>query len=742
MPKVKPLTEVENIPVFIQQVNSNFEKVEEALENTISRDGSTPNEMNAALDMNGQDIINIGGVSFVDSPYRPITQQDYDDMMQAKADAEDAAASAALYGPLTFPSASAFFASSAPDASMIGKRAGTQDGLAWDIVAAGTGDLDHPVTGVGVRVVPSAGYYPFDAFGAKGDGVSDDYAVFKLVASLAENRKGFGLRFGAGKTYFIGKILGIDAGADHIRWTNIEFLDIDLNGSTVRSNGDYHRDVITKRQVMPFLVSDCKYVRIANGDIDGSNYETTRAAVAETLCHGIRAASEMVLLENLDVHHWISDGIYCGGTGNANTAYYSPRGIFLNNVRSRNNARQALSVTMGAMLYAVNCEFLHSGFTGEAGGETEGGYERHQPAAGVDIEPDVYNTRSIDNGFIGFYRFENCRFAGNYNYQFLCAHPSRQESVRLKNCIVDGRRADGGYHNSQYQFWPISRDTIVEGCTIYGNVSGVSVSNTSPRDGLMKFRDCTFYAEDHLTVANNRAFGAASNYIDIDVQDCRFIWRSKLVAGSSGTHGFPYFEQTTSNRCKFRNNEIIVPEWAHPYAAGVSATKAWALSKFTNITNQGGNTFEVRDVVDGIWSAGQRVMQGAWLRNGSNVYEAQQTGQMGTTAPTHTSGTESDGLIEWKWLPRFTEDEAFYTLYSSPVSIEGDIYPDKTKFRVGSSGAFNSPHYAGNARKRGTTAQRPASPSDGQTYFDTTVSALIVATNAGTWVKASDGSSV
>lgn len=68
MPKIKPLTEVENIPAFIQQVNSNFEKIEEALDNTVSRDGSIPNEMNAALDMNGQNIINIGGVSFVDGP--------------------------------------------------------------------------------------------------------------------------------------------------------------------------------------------------------------------------------------------------------------------------------------------------------------------------------------------------------------------------------------------------------------------------------------------------------------------------------------------------------------------------------------------------------------------------------------------------------------------------------------------------------------------------------------------------
>jgi len=43
-------------------LNSNFAALREALLNTLSRDGSTPNAMNADLDMNGNEIVNAGGL--------------------------------------------------------------------------------------------------------------------------------------------------------------------------------------------------------------------------------------------------------------------------------------------------------------------------------------------------------------------------------------------------------------------------------------------------------------------------------------------------------------------------------------------------------------------------------------------------------------------------------------------------------------------------------------------------------
>ena len=51
-------------------LNDNFEALQEAFDNTISRDGSTPNTMSADLDMNNNDIINasslvVGGVDYL-----------------------------------------------------------------------------------------------------------------------------------------------------------------------------------------------------------------------------------------------------------------------------------------------------------------------------------------------------------------------------------------------------------------------------------------------------------------------------------------------------------------------------------------------------------------------------------------------------------------------------------------------------------------------------------------------------
>ena len=43
-------------------LNSNFSALREALDNTLSRDGSTPNAMGADLDMNGNEIVNASGL--------------------------------------------------------------------------------------------------------------------------------------------------------------------------------------------------------------------------------------------------------------------------------------------------------------------------------------------------------------------------------------------------------------------------------------------------------------------------------------------------------------------------------------------------------------------------------------------------------------------------------------------------------------------------------------------------------
>ena len=44
------------------QLNENFSNIQTSFNNTLSLDGSTPNAMQANIDMNNQDIINVKGI--------------------------------------------------------------------------------------------------------------------------------------------------------------------------------------------------------------------------------------------------------------------------------------------------------------------------------------------------------------------------------------------------------------------------------------------------------------------------------------------------------------------------------------------------------------------------------------------------------------------------------------------------------------------------------------------------------
>ena len=60
MPKSPSLSDVGNILNSTTVINSNNDAIIEAFKNTLSRDGSDPNHMEADLDLNGNDLINVG----------------------------------------------------------------------------------------------------------------------------------------------------------------------------------------------------------------------------------------------------------------------------------------------------------------------------------------------------------------------------------------------------------------------------------------------------------------------------------------------------------------------------------------------------------------------------------------------------------------------------------------------------------------------------------------------------------
>jgi hypothetical protein len=62
MAKKPTITTITSGYASTTQLNNNFEALRDSLDNTVSRDGSSPNSMSADLDMNSNDILNAGGL--------------------------------------------------------------------------------------------------------------------------------------------------------------------------------------------------------------------------------------------------------------------------------------------------------------------------------------------------------------------------------------------------------------------------------------------------------------------------------------------------------------------------------------------------------------------------------------------------------------------------------------------------------------------------------------------------------
>lgn len=61
-PTINTLTNTAS-PTYLTQLNQNFTNVQQQFDNTLSLDGSTPNAMNADMDLNGNDLINANSVN-------------------------------------------------------------------------------------------------------------------------------------------------------------------------------------------------------------------------------------------------------------------------------------------------------------------------------------------------------------------------------------------------------------------------------------------------------------------------------------------------------------------------------------------------------------------------------------------------------------------------------------------------------------------------------------------------------
>jgi len=280
-----------------------------------------------------------------------------------------------------------------------------------------------------------------EAFGFVGDGRTDNYASFQLLAAHANRNRGGNYLFRPG-TYYVHRYRNA---ASHRRQPgavlNAEYEHCDGitllgHGAKIVLNGKFHRgegDAKLNAMFMPFTFGFCRNIRIAGFEMDGGVRDTSRAAATtEAFAHLISlTACTDVVLEDLNLHHASTDGVYLySAPAPPPPPTLACRNVVINRVACRNNARGGLAPLQVYSMVCTDCDFSDNGFD-------LGRYVAHAPGFGVDVEPD-YIGRDVDI-MTGNLEFRRCKFNDNVS-AFLASYSQRYQGyLRLIDCSSSNR---------------------------------------------------------------------------------------------------------------------------------------------------------------------------------------------------------------------------------------------------------------------------------------------------------------
>jgi hypothetical protein len=318
-----------------------------------------------------------------------------------------------------------------------------------------------PLGAVAFRASAQAAGEPVDvveAFGFVPDGRTDNYDAFHRWATHVNRVRGGNYVFPPG-TYFVRRYrTKIHETRDPREIINpiidgARGLTITGYGARIRVNGAFHRSArkgpdgrmvgLYTGTFVPFTIHRSSDVTIKGFDMDGGVGQMTRdpelgeAYASLIALHGCTGA----LLEDLDLHHSQTDGLYLfssfEGTSLGGRPSIACRDITIRNVKCHDNARGGLGIFQVHGLLVEDCAFNDNGRPGR--------YLPHAPQFGVDVEPD-YVKPHVDI-LTGDIEFRRCEFHGNMS-AFLGGWRDRiQGYLRLIDCR-SSNALGGEYHMS------------------------------------------------------------------------------------------------------------------------------------------------------------------------------------------------------------------------------------------------------------------------------------------------------
>lgn len=247
-----------------------------------------------------------------------------------------------------------------------------------------------------------------EMWGAKGDGVSDDYTALTNLAAFVNAAGSGSIRFGQKRTYFLNKhITTSPAGFNLFSFSGCDGLTIEGNGSTILVQGGFARASVLYSTLPGIQIFSSSNVIIRNLYLNGNNTTVTNSGGYDPPGYGMGLGLYSVinaLVENVTATNWITDGLYL----DADTAnpvggkYVACKSVIFKNCHSYYNCRQGMSVIQLRHGIFDNCEFALTG---------QSSYGGAAPTAGVDIEPDFSTLSSPTPADVntGHLLFSNCR---------------------------------------------------------------------------------------------------------------------------------------------------------------------------------------------------------------------------------------------------------------------------------------------------------------------------------------------